>query len=338
MPPRRSARGKGKEKISDDEPIEDPPYVAWMKEQQKQGKPSPSIKRIAKEKRDSASASTSSGPRHDYNETGGDTDVSDEKLEEILSESDSDADSDNYTDGSDDEVEDSDGGEEGSGDDRSTRRSKKEKRPPASRNKRQWSDAELTSLAAARWNTKDDLKAMQGKQGSQYWKKLRAHMVERDATWDRDEGQMSNAWKRLEKKYLKTKRGGTQSVGKAIKKNPWWEYVYHMKKHSAKAKAHALDRRGAAYVDVPAYATVPGTNDEETSAPPSQGHQCATRLNASTCPPMNMAAIQAGLQLQMASPPVPPAAPSTTTPPAPPADACDANMAESEDVAEQHEP
>ncbi|CAI5488960.1 unnamed protein product [Closterium sp. Naga37s-1] len=126
--------------------------------------------------------STSSGPGHDDDETGGDTDVSNDDLEEIVSESDSDADSDNYKAGSDDEEEDSDGAEVGSGDDRSTRRSKKEKRPPAKRNKRVWLDAELTSLAAARWNTKDDLKAMQGKQGSQYLKKLRAHMVERDDT------------------------------------------------------------------------------------------------------------------------------------------------------------
>ncbi|CAI5508487.1 unnamed protein product [Closterium sp. Naga37s-1] len=292
--------------------MEDPPYVAWMKEQQKQGKPSPSIKRIAKAKRESAGASTSSGPGHDDDETGGDTDVSDDDLEEIVSESDSDADSDNYKAGSDDEEEDSDGAEVGSGDDRSTRRSKKEKRPPAKRNKQVWSDAELTSLAAARWNTKDDLKAMQGKQGSQYWKKLRAHMVERDDTWDRDEGQMSNAWKRLEKKYLKTKRSETQSGGKAITKKPWWDYVYHLKKHSAKANAHA------------------GTS---TRKPTWSGN---TRdVNAETDVERQH---KAGLRQQMASPLIPPAAPATTPPPAPPADASDANMAGSEDVAEQHKP
>ncbi|CAI7914430.1 unnamed protein product [Closterium sp. NIES-53] len=117
--------------------MEDPPYVACMKEQQKQGKPSPSIKRIAKAKRDSAGASTSSDHGDDYDETGDNTDVSDDELEEIVSESDSDADFDNYKDGSDEEVEDSDGAEVGSGDDRSTRRSKKEKCPPAKRNKRQ---------------------------------------------------------------------------------------------------------------------------------------------------------------------------------------------------------
>ncbi|CAI7770613.1 unnamed protein product [Closterium sp. NIES-54] len=53
---------------------------------------------------------------------------------------------------------------------------------------------------------------------------------------------------------------------------------------------------------------------------------------------MNMAAMQAGLRHQMASPPIPHAGPATTSPPAPPADASDANMSGSEDVAEQHEP
>ncbi|CAI5523712.1 unnamed protein product [Closterium sp. Naga37s-1] len=252
MPPRRSSRGKGKEKVSDDEAQADPPYVAWMKEQQKQGKTSPSIKRMAKAVRETAGASTSRSSRHDYPDTCADTDVSDDDLEEIVSEPDSDADSADYRRGSEEDEEDTDGGDDGSGDERSTRPSKKEQRAPASRNKRVWSDAELTSLAVARWNIKDDLKAMQGKQGSQYWRKLCAHMLEKDKNWDRDEGQMSNAWKRLEKKYLKTKRGEGQSGGKAIKKKPWWEYVYHLKKHSAKAKAHALDGGGAANVNVQA--------------------------------------------------------------------------------------
>ncbi|CAI6001136.1 unnamed protein product [Closterium sp. NIES-65] len=193
MPPQRSSRGKGKEKVSDDEKTPDPPYVAWMKEQQKQGKPSPSIKRMAKAVRETAGASSSRSSRHDYPDTGADTDVSDDDLEEIVSESDSDADSADYKRGTEEDEEDTDGGDDGSGDERSTRPSKKEHRAPSSRNKRVWSDAELTSLAAARWNTKDDLKAMQGKQGSQYWRKLRAHMLEKDKNWDRDEGQMSNA-------------------------------------------------------------------------------------------------------------------------------------------------
>ncbi|CAI5463811.1 unnamed protein product [Closterium sp. Yama58-4] len=255
--------------------MEDPPYVAWMKEQKKQGKQPPSIKRLAKVKRDFAGASTSGGSRLAYEE-GADTDVSDDDLEEIVSESDSEADSENYKEGSDDDDDESDAGEEGSGDDRSTRASKKEKRPKPSSNKKQWSDAELTSLAAAKWVTKDDLKAMQDKQGSQYWKKLRAHIVEAEPDWNRDEGQMSNAWKRLEKKYFKTKRGESESGAKAVKKKPWWEYVYNMK-HSAKAKAHALDGGGAATVDVDAYAPVPGTNDREPSGTPDLGHPRASR-------------------------------------------------------------
>ncbi|CAI5482985.1 unnamed protein product [Closterium sp. Yama58-4] len=283
MPPRRSSRGKGKEKVSDDEPIDDPPYVAWMKEQQKQGKSSPSIKRMSKIVRESADTSASRGTRHDDADTGAETDVSDDDLEEIVSESDSDSGSENYKVGSDDDEEDTDGGEEGSGDNRTNRRKKTVDPPPAKPgNKRQWSDAELTSLAAARWNTKDDLKAMQGKQGSQYWQKLRAHMVEKDKNWDRDEGQMSNVWKRLEKKYMKTKRGEGKSEGKAIKKKSWYEYVYHLRKHSAKAKPHALDGGGAANIDVPAYATVPGSNDRENSGPASQGRVRGVRHQPAT--------------------------------------------------------
>ncbi|CAI5516084.1 unnamed protein product [Closterium sp. Naga37s-1] len=343
--------------------MEDPQYVAWMKEQKKQGKPSPSIKHMAKAKRDSAGASTSGGARRDYDD-GADTDVSDDDLEEIVSESDSEADSDNYKDGSNDDGQDEDGGEEASGDERSTRASKKEKRPPAPRNKRVWSDAELATLAAARWNTKDDLKAMQGKQGSQYWMKLRAHIVEGDASWNRDEGQMSNAWKRLEKKYLKTKRGEGQSGGKAIKKKPWWEYMYNLKKHSAKAKAHALDGGGAATVDVPAYAPVPGTTEHAGDTPPPKRrrvYETATmaaaklvsdainstnanvvrQLQDSTqtlVAVMNMAALQAGVRLQMATPHAQQAAPQTTPDLAPPVDTTDANMAFTEEVAEQPEP
>ncbi|CAI6005540.1 unnamed protein product [Closterium sp. NIES-65] len=320
MPPRRSTRSKGKETASDDEPMADPPYVVWLKEQKKQGKSPPSIKRISKTKRDSAAASTSGASRLAY-EDGADTDVSDDDLEEIVSESESDDDSGNDKDTTDDEEGESDG--EGSRHDRSTRASKKEKRPKPSSNKRKWSDAELTTLAAAKWTTKDDLKAMQGKQGSQYWRKLHAHIVEGEPGWNRDEGQMSNAWKRLEKLYFKTKRGESASGGKAVKKKPWWEYVYNLKKHSAKAKPHALDGGGAASVDVAAYATVPGSNDRETLV-----------LVAA----MNMAALQAGLRLQMVAQQASQDAPATTPPPPPTAEEGDATMAGSDEAGEQPAP
>ncbi|CAI5960917.1 unnamed protein product [Closterium sp. NIES-64] len=292
MPPRRSSRGKGKEKVSDDEKTPDPPYVAWMKEQQKQGKPSPSIKRMAKAVRETAGASSSRSSRHDYPDTGADTDVSDDDLEEIVSESDSDADSADYKLGSEEDEEDTDGGDDGSGDERSTRPSKKEHRAPASRNKRVWSDAELTSLAAARWNTKDDLKAMQGKQGSQYWRKLRAHMLEKDKNWDRDEGQMSNAWKRLEKKRIE--ETATMAAAKMV--------------------SEAINSTNATVV---------------------RQLQDSTQLLVAA---MNMAALQAGFRMQIASPPAPIAAPSNTPTPAHPEVAGDENMGVSEDVEEHAEP
>ncbi|CAI6002435.1 unnamed protein product [Closterium sp. NIES-64] len=351
MPPRRSTRSKGKETASDDEPMADPPYVVWLKEQKKQGKSPPSIKRISKTKRDSAAASTSGASRLAY-EDGADTDVSDDDLEEIVSESESDDDPGNDKDTTDDEEGESDG--EGSRDDRSTRASKKEKRPKPSSNKRKWSDAELTTLAAAKWTTKDDLKAMQGKQGSQYWRKLHAHIVEGEPGWNRDEGQMSNAWKRLEKLYFKTKRGESASGGKAVKKKPWWEYVYNLKKHSAKAKPHALDGGGAASVDVAAYATVPGSNDRETldtatmaaarlvtDAINSTNVNVVRQLQDSTqvlVAAMNMAALQAGLRLQMVAQQAPQDAPATTPPPPPTAEEGDATMAGSDEAGEQPAP
>ncbi|CAI5991562.1 unnamed protein product [Closterium sp. NIES-64] len=141
---------------------------------------------------------------------------------------------------------------------------------------------ELVSLAAARWNTKDDLKAMQGKQESQYWKMLRAHMKEKDPTWDRESGQMSMAWKRIEKEYLDTQWKEGTSGGKAIKKKPWWDYVYHLRKHFAKAKAHALDGGGAATINVDAYASVPAQNDPQSSGAPSPTRARGAQLQPST--------------------------------------------------------
>ncbi|CAI5950201.1 unnamed protein product [Closterium sp. NIES-64] len=269
MPPRKNVRGKGKEKVPDDEPIEDSPYVACMKAQQKEGKAGPSIKRLAKPWRDYAGASSSRVQRNESGETGGDTDVSDDDLEEIVFESGSEDDSDNSKGASDEDDNDSDGGDDASGAHRRTGGSRRDRRQSTSSSKRKWEMHELVSLAAARWNMKDDLKAMQGKQGSQYWKKLRAHMKEKDSTWDRESVQMSMAWKRIEKEYLDTQRKEGTSGGKAIKNKPWWDYVYHLRKHSAKAKAHALDGGGAATINVDAYASVPAQNDPQSSGAPA---------------------------------------------------------------------
>ncbi|CAI5976365.1 unnamed protein product [Closterium sp. NIES-64] len=52
---------------------------------------------------------------------------------------------------------------------------------------------------------------------------------------------------------------------------------------------------------------------------------------------MNMGVLQAGVRLLMASPVAHHVAPEPTPPPAPLDDTCDANMAGSEEAAEQHE-
>ncbi|CAI5513009.1 unnamed protein product [Closterium sp. Naga37s-1] len=192
---------------------------------------------------------------------------------------------------------------------------------------------------------------------------------------------MSMAWKRIEKEYLDTQRKEGTSGEKAIKKKPWWDYVYHLRKHSAKAKAHALDGGGAATINVDAYASVPAQNDPQSSGAPSPARARGARLQPSTpgvTPPakrrrieetatmaaaklvseainstnastlrqlqdstqllvtaMHMAALQAGLRLQIPNPPAPDAAPPTSPPPAQPGAEGDATMDGSDDGAEE---
>ncbi|CAI7760604.1 unnamed protein product [Closterium sp. NIES-53] len=241
MPPRKQkARGKGKEKVDDSEPWEDPPYIKWMKEQCENGNTRGKIMREAAPRRDGAGSSGARGAHADSSDGGGDTDVSDDDLEEIVSSSGSEDDSDNSNAKDSSDEEDSDADPAGSDAGPSTR-----KRRRGSKAKRKWSDEELTALAAAKWYTRDDLKHMRGKQGNQYWKKLRAHMKKSGAKWRRSSTAMQHAWKRLEAEYRDTLRHNGTS-GKAAKRvKPWFEYVYLIKKLPANVKPHVLDGGGA---------------------------------------------------------------------------------------------
>ncbi|CAI7833416.1 unnamed protein product, partial [Closterium sp. NIES-53] len=136
-------RGKGKAKVDDDEPWEEPPYV----------------------KRHGASSSSARDAHTDSSDGGGDIDVSDDDLEEIVSSSGSEDDSDNSIakDSSDEEETDADPAASEAGP--STRKRKRD-----AKSKCLWSDEELTALAAAKWYTRDDLNtAMQ-----HAWKRIEA--------------------------------------------------------------------------------------------------------------------------------------------------------------------
>ncbi|CAI7829896.1 unnamed protein product [Closterium sp. NIES-54] len=241
MPPRKQRdRGKGKAKVDDDEPWEEPPYVKWMKEQCENGNMRGKIKREAAPRRHGASPSSARGAHADSSDGGSDTDVSDDDLEEIVSSSGSEDDSDNSNakDSSDEEESDADPAASEAGP--STRKRKRD-----AKSKRLWSDEELTALAAAKWYTRDDLKQMRGKQGNQYWKKLRAHMKKSDAKWKRNSTAMQHAWKRIEAEYRDTLRHNGTSGNKPKRKKPWFEYVYLIKKLPANVKPHVLDGGGA---------------------------------------------------------------------------------------------
>ncbi|CAI5526713.1 unnamed protein product [Closterium sp. Naga37s-1] len=241
MPPRKQRdRGKGKAKVDDDEPWEEPPYVKWMKEQCENGNTRGKIRREAAPRRHGASPSSARDAHADSSDGGGDTDVSDDDLEDIVSSSGSEDDSDNSNakDSSDEEETDADPAASEAG--RSTRKRKRD-----AKSKRVWSDEELTALAAAKWYTRDNLKQMRGKQGNQYWKKLRTHMKKSDAKWKRNSTAMQHAWKRIEAEYRDTLRHNGTSGNKPKRKKPWFEYVYLIKKLPANVKPHVLDGGGA---------------------------------------------------------------------------------------------
>ncbi|CAI5941818.1 unnamed protein product [Closterium sp. NIES-64] len=198
------------------------------------------IMQEAAPRRDGAGPSGARGAHADSSDGGGDTDVSDDDLEEIVSSSGSEDDSDNSNAKDSSDEEESDADPAGSDAGPSTRKRKRDAKA-----KRKWSDEELTALAAAKWYTRDDLKHMRCKQGNQYWKKLRTHMKKSGAKWKRNSTAMQHAWKRLEAEYRDTLRHNGTS-GKAPKrKKPWFEYVYLIKKLPANVKPHVLDGGGA---------------------------------------------------------------------------------------------
>ncbi|CAI7845051.1 unnamed protein product, partial [Closterium sp. NIES-53] len=240
MPPKKQKPStKGKEKADDDKPLEDPPYVQWMKEEQERGRNRGKIKHEHAPRHDGPGPSSARDDGADSSD-GGDTDISSDELEEIVSSSGSDSDSDNSkaASGSDED-------ESASEPDASEAGPSNGKRKRSSKTKRQWTDEELTALAAAKWYTREDLKQMRGKQGNQYWKKLRAHMKKSGTKWTRNSTAMQHAWKRMEAEYRDTLRNNGTSERKPKRKKPWFEYVYLLKRIPANVKPHVVEGGGA---------------------------------------------------------------------------------------------
>ncbi|CAI7770446.1 unnamed protein product [Closterium sp. NIES-54] len=275
MPPKKQKPSrKGKEKADDDKPWEDPPYVQWMKEEQERGRNRGKIKHEHATRRDGLGPSSARSDGTDSSD-GGDTDISSDELEEIVSSCGSDSDSDNLQAASG-----SDKVESALEPDASEAGPSNGKRKRSSKTKRRWTNEELTALAAAKWYTREDLKQMRGKQGNQYWKKLRAHMKKSGTKWTRNSTAMQHAWKRMEAEYRDTLRNNGTSGRKPKRKKPWFEYVYLLKRIPANVKPHVVEGRGAGETHVDPQAPLQLDADMPeggTTTPVTRGLQRAPR-------------------------------------------------------------
>ncbi|CAI5462536.1 unnamed protein product [Closterium sp. Yama58-4] len=108
-----------------------------------------------------------------------------------------------------------------------------------------WTEEEMTELAAARWFTREDLKSMQGKQGSQYWKKLRRHLRKANPNWTRKSEAMKQQWKRLEREYKEIGEALAMSGGGNVARPGWFGYMEEIRAGTAALNPHVVDGGGA---------------------------------------------------------------------------------------------
>ncbi|CAI7835415.1 unnamed protein product [Closterium sp. NIES-53] len=247
-----------------------------MKSRQSQGASNP---RIANEAADSPRPTSQYIAHDEYGQAenvAAYTDVDSDDLDQILTSSESEADSDNSDD------EESDDGDDDRNDATARKKGGRKRRRGKSASKKdqsyntEWSDEELVELAAACWYTRDEIKAMKGKQGSQYWKKLRKLMKKANPAWDRESGAMQHAWKRIMAEYRKYARADMGSGNKATKKPKWWGYVQNLKHGTAAVHPHVVDGGGAGETNVDPNAHIPGPQAYSADPPaagPSQSRQ-----------------------------------------------------------------
>ncbi|CAI7865189.1 unnamed protein product, partial [Closterium sp. NIES-54] len=130
-----------------------------------------------------------------------------------------------------------------------------------------WSDKESTIFAAARWFTKDELEPLKGKQGTQYWVRLLAHIKESNPGWCRNVNALQKKWRNLMLLWKEYKRGDGGSGNGSVEKPPWWPYLELFNKDTAAAALHAVDGGGATNVNVQAGMEVPSSSQPVTSTP-----------------------------------------------------------------------
>ncbi|CAI7871294.1 unnamed protein product [Closterium sp. NIES-54] len=73
----------------------------------------------------------------------------------------------------------------------------RKKQSTAPRVKSMWSDRKSTIFVAAKWFTKDEFQPLKGKQGTQYWARLLAHIKEENPDWIRGINALQKQWRNL---------------------------------------------------------------------------------------------------------------------------------------------
>ncbi|CAI5509946.1 unnamed protein product [Closterium sp. Naga37s-1] len=147
------------------------------------------------------------------------------------------------------------------------RQEPRKKRSAAPVERGMWSDKESTIFAAARWFTKDELEPLKGKQGTQYWVRLLAHIKESNPGWCRNVNALQKQWRNLMLLWKEYKRGDGGSGNGYVEKPPWWPYLELFNKDTAAAAPHAVDGGGATNVNVQAGMEVPSSSQPVTSTP-----------------------------------------------------------------------
>ncbi|CAI7812925.1 unnamed protein product [Closterium sp. NIES-53] len=152
------------------------------------------------------------------------------------------------------------------------------KRSTAPRVKSMWSDRESTIFVAARWFTKDEFQPLKGKQGTQYWACLLAHIKEENPGWIRGINALQKQWRNLMLLWKEYKWGDGGSGNASVEKPPWWPYMELYNKDTAAADLHAVDGGGARNVNVPAGMEVPTSSQPGTSTPTFTGDNLSKRI------------------------------------------------------------
>ncbi|CAI5936370.1 unnamed protein product [Closterium sp. NIES-64] len=267
MAPRSSKKGKAK--VNDDtepEPPQDHPYIVWMRQQQAEGFEHGRIRREA-----CIPPSSAPGPSRVAAPAPSVGNVN-FGSEDESSASPSDSDTDLEVEKDDDE---GDGGVAPSGSKKRGAQKSSKKAGQKVRKRTPWTMEEMAALAAARWYTREDIKQMQGKQGAQFWKKLRQHMRKAYPNWIRRSEAMKQCWKRLEAEYEDICEAIQMSGAGNMARPDWFTFMDDLKHGTAAVNPHVVDGGGAGMrtadptMTIPRVGDLPATQDPNG---PATGH------------------------------------------------------------------